>query len=197
MQPNSTSADSNHQQIVTTSDDYNAVVTNIPTTQYSSASDVMTMASAPHHHGIMAAGVSISTTPNNKTLGWQRRLSYEAKRKLSHGGRILWAASGAIINNVVTRVTGSHHSSDSIASASHYYHHHNNMQMTTAADMSHYDTTITGGGGVSNTAADGMIVGSVDSHQDSFDGFLAGKARRKVLLAAGGSSSLVYILDDV
>jgi len=197
-QQNSSSA--SNQQMVT-SDDNAVVATSIPMTQCSSASDVVM--AAPHG----MAGIS---TPN-KTLGWQRRLSYEAKRKLSHGGRILWGASGAIINNVVTRVTGSHgtsstsvgghhgadhYFSDSIASASHYHH---NMQMTTAAaaavDMSHHDTTVTGGG-ASNTAADGMIVGSVDSHQDSFDGFLAGKARRKVLLAAGGSSSLVYILDD-
>eukprot|EP00816_Leptocylindrus_hargravesii_P003348 CAMPEP_0196806064 /NCGR_PEP_ID=MMETSP1362-20130617/5923_1 /TAXON_ID=163516 /ORGANISM="Leptocylindrus danicus, Strain CCMP1856" /LENGTH=880 /DNA_ID=CAMNT_0042179357 /DNA_START=458 /DNA_END=3100 /DNA_ORIENTATION=+ len=172
-----TSSGYSNQQ--STDDDDAAVGTMISNIQCSSStSDVM-------------AAAGISSTPNNKTVGWQRRLSYEAKRKLSHGGRMLWGASGAIINNVVTRVTGSHSGDDSIAASSSNYHHHN-MQAAAADMSSHHDTTITGG-----AAADGMIVGSVDSHQDSFDGFLAGKARRKVLLAAGGSSSLVYILDDV
>ena len=150
---------------------------------------------------------------NNNTLG---RLSYEAKRKLSHGGRILWGASGAILNNVVTRVTGNASISTSSVHVDHLHLRYQNADVTTdsciSASVNQYDATARGRArararatGMMHTgdAAEGIIVGSsVDnSHQDSFDGLLllansTSKARRKVLLAAGGSSSLVYVLDD-
>lgn len=102
-----------------------------------------------------------------KALGWRRRLSFEAQRKLSHSTRIVGGAissSSALLSGVVSAVTGSIDTSND----------NNDQGDISENSSSHYE-----------------VASSLDT-QDSFHG-LVGRSSQDIILAAGSSHSFIFV----
>eukprot|EP00591_Stephanopyxis_turris_P002242 CAMPEP_0195506848 /NCGR_PEP_ID=MMETSP0794_2-20130614/399_1 /TAXON_ID=515487 /ORGANISM="Stephanopyxis turris, Strain CCMP 815" /LENGTH=918 /DNA_ID=CAMNT_0040633309 /DNA_START=408 /DNA_END=3164 /DNA_ORIENTATION=- len=120
---------------------------------------------------------------------WKKRLSSETKRRLSNSTRAVGGAilsGSAVLSSMVSAVKSGMQSSSEEQSTSGC----SGKEIEERRDRSNSGT---------NAAAkdsDSLVVGSVDSHQDSFDG-LAGKARRRIMMVAGKDHSFIHIVDNI